>query len=104
RLEVALRLEADRMVNLLLKQEQFAKETQVVKEERRLRVADDPRSLAHETLRAVAFDAHSYGQPIIGWMEDLESIELADLEAWYDRYYSPRNARLVVAGHVEPVR
>jgi len=104
RLEVALRLEADRMVNLLLKQEQFAKETQVVKEERRLRVEDDPRSLAHETLRAVAFDAHSYGQPIIGWMEDLESIELADLEAWYDRYYSPRNARLVVAGDVEPER
>ncbi|MEF8793430.1 M16 family metallopeptidase [Thiohalorhabdus sp.] len=102
RLEVALRLEADRMVNLLLQEEQFAKETQVVMEERRLRVEDDPRSLAHETLRAVAFDAHGYGQPIIGWMEDLESLELADLETWYDRYYSPRNARLVVAGDVEP--
>jgi zinc protease len=104
RLEVALRLEADRMANLLLKQEQFAKEVQVVMEERRLRVEDDPRSLAHETLRAVAFDAHAYGHPIIGWMGDLEALELSDLETWYRRYYSPRNARLVVAGDVEPER
>jgi zinc protease len=104
RLEVALRLEADRMANLLLKQEQFDKEVQVVMEERRLRVEDDPRSQAHETLRAVAFDAHAYGHPIIGWMEDLKALELGDLETWYERYYSPRNARLVVAGDVEPER
>ena len=104
RLEVALRLEADRMVNLLLKKAQFAKEVQVVMEERRLRVEDDPRSLAHETLRAVAFDAHAYGHPIIGWMEDLQRLAVADLETWYRRYYSPGNARLVVAGDVAPER
>jgi len=102
RLEVALRLEADRMRHLLLKPEEFRKERQVVMEERRLRVEDDPRSLAHEALRSVAFDAHGYGHPIIGWMEDLENLTVADLEDWYRRYYSPRNARLVVAGDVDP--
>jgi zinc protease len=90
------------MHNLLLKPEEFAKEVQVVMEERRLRVEDDPRSLAHETLRSVAYDAHGYGHPIIGWMEDLERLTVADLEEWYRLYYSPANARLVVAGDVEP--
>jgi len=104
RLETVLRLEADRMVNLLLRSEEFRKEVQVVQEERRLRVEDDPRSLAHETLRSVAFDAHAYAYPIIGWMEDLRSLELAELETWYGRYYGPGNARLVVAGDVEPER
>jgi len=102
RLEVALRLEADRMRHLLLKPEEFRKERQVVMEERRLRVEDDPRSLAHETLRSVAFDAHGYGHPIIGWMEDLKGLTVTDLEEWYRRYYSPANARLVVVGDVEP--
>ena len=104
RLEVALRLEADRMANLRLRAEEFEKEVRVVMEERRLRVEDDPRSLTHETLGSVAFDAHGYGHPIIGWMGDLKRLELADLRDWYARYYSPRNARLVVVGDVAPGR
>ncbi len=104
RLKTVLRLEADRMVNLLLQPDQFRKELRVVQEERRLRVEDNPRSLAHETLRAVAFDAHPYAYPIIGWMKDLEALTVKDLERWYRRYYAPGNARLVVAGDVEPQR
>ncbi|HKJ71930.1 MAG TPA: pitrilysin family protein [Gammaproteobacteria bacterium] len=104
RLDVALRLEADRMVNLRLKPKQFRKEVQVVMEERRMRVSDDPRSLAHETLRSVAFDAHPYGYPVIGFKPDLDRLKVGDLKRWYRHHYSPRNARLVVAGDVEPAR
>ena len=104
RLEVPLRLEADRMMNLTLDPAEFDKERQVVMEERRLRVTDDPRSRAQEVLRSVAFDAHSYGHPVIGWMQDLETMEVADLESWYERYYGPANARLVVVGDVAPKR
>jgi zinc protease len=104
RLEVALRLEADRMMNLTLAPEEFDKERQVVMEERRLRVEDDPRSRAQEVLRSVAYDAHGYGHPVIGWMADLEDMQVSDLEEWYKRHYGPANARLVVVGDVAPER
>lgn len=102
RLEVSFRLEADRMANLVLDEEEFAKETQVVMEERRLRVTDQPRSRAQEVLRSVAYDAHGYGHPIIGWQKDLEDLTLDHLQDWYDRYYRPGNATVVVSGDVEP--
>ncbi len=102
RFEVALRLEADRMENLLLDPEEFHKERQVVLEERRLRVKDDPRALAHELLRSVAFDAHGYAYPVSGWSQDLQALTLSDLQDWYRRYYRPQNARLVVVGDVQP--
>jgi zinc protease len=104
RLEVAFRLEAERMANLRLDPEEFEKEVQVVMEERRLRVTDQPRARAQETLDAVAFDAHGYGHPIIGWQKDLEALKVADLRRWYERYYRPGNAAVVVAGDVAPER
>ena len=102
RLELALRLEADRMSNLLLKEEEFEKEREVVIEERRQRVADNPNSRMHERFNAVAYLGAPYGQPVIGWQPDLESMTLDDLETWYARYYAPNNATLVVAGDVQP--
>jgi zinc protease len=101
-LETALRLEADRMRNLVIDPEEFAKEIEVVKEERRLRTDDKPTSLTYEQFQAVAWRASPYRNPIIGWMSDLYNMTVADLQAWYDRYYQPNNATLVVVGDVEP--
>lgn len=101
RLPVSFELEADRMRNLQLKQEEFAKEVQVVMEERRLRTDDKPQSLTYERFNAAAFVNSPYRTPIIGWMTDLESMQLADLEHWYREWYAPNNATLVVAGDVD---
>jgi len=102
RLNVSFDLESDRMQNLLLDPEEFKKERQVVIEERRLRTEDKPESKVYEKFMAAAFPDHPYGRPIIGWMRDLEKLELSDLQDWYQRYYSPANAILVVAGDVDP--
>ena len=101
RLPIALELEADRMANLQLKDEAFAKEIQVVMEERRMRTEDNPQSVVYEQLMSVAYQAHPYRRPIIGWMNDLESLTAGDAKAWYDRWYAPNNATLVVAGDVK---
>ncbi len=102
RLEKALELEADRMRNLRLEQEEFAKEIEVVKEERRLRTEDKPTGLTYEQFNAVAWRASTYRNPVIGWMNDLDGMTLEDLQTWYDRWYVPNNATLVVVGDVEP--
>ncbi|HFC54481.1 MAG TPA: insulinase family protein, partial [Gammaproteobacteria bacterium] len=102
RLEVSFEMEADRMRNLLLPEEEFAREVKVVMEERRMRTEDRPESLTYEQLNAAAFVNSPYHHPIIGWMEDLESLEIADLAAWYRRWYAPNNATLVVVGDVDP--
>jgi len=101
-LDKALELEADRMRNLRLDPEEFAKEIQVVKEERRLRTDDKPTGLTYEQLMAVAWRASPYQNPVIGWMNDLENMQLIDLQHWYERWYSPNNATLVVVGNVDP--
>ena len=101
-LELALRLEADRMSNLVLSPEEFAKEIKVVMEERRWRTEDRPRSLVFEALMATALMAHPYRRPIIGWMSDLESMTVDDVAGFYRRWYVPNNAVLVVVGDVEP--
>lgn len=101
RLEVSLRLEADRMHNLLLRQEDFEKEVNVVKEERRLRTEDKPTSLTYEQFIATAFQTSPYHHPVIGWMDDLENMQLSDLQQWYKRWYSPSNATLVIVGDVQ---
>ena len=101
-LEKMLALEADRMQHLVLQQAEFAKEIAVVKEERRLRTDDSPTGLTYEQLQAVAWRASPYRNPVIGWMEDLNNMTLADLQGWYERWYSPNNAILVVVGAVEP--
>ena len=101
-LELAIRLEADRMANLTLSPEEFAKEIKVVMEERRLRTDDRPRSLVYEQMMATALTAHPYRNPIIGWMNDLENMRVEDLREFYQRWYSPNNATLIVVGDVVP--
>ncbi len=101
-LEVSFDIESDRMVNLILTQEDFDSEREVVKEERRLRTDDDPNALVYEQLSAAAFSSSPYHHPVIGWMNDLEHLELEDLSRWYQRWYAPNNASLVVVGDVEP--
>lgn len=102
RIEVAFELEAERMRNLTLPEEEFLKELEVVKEERRLRTEDDPESLTFEQFNATAYEASPYRIPVIGWAGDLEHLEVRDLRDWYRRWYAPNNATLVVVGDVEP--
>ena len=101
RLPLALRMEADRMQNLVLSAEEFDKEIRVVMEERRLRTDDRPQSLLYETFMAAAFKAHPYRTPVIGWMDDLQNMRVHDAREWYDRWYTPANATLVVVGDVD---
>lgn len=102
RLETAMRLEADRMRNLRMREDDFQRERAVVQEERRLRTEDNPTALTYEQFLAIAWLNSPYGDPVIGWMQDLESLTLDDLKAWYDRWYVPNNATLVVVGDVDP--
>ena len=102
RLELAMKLEADRMANLVLSPEEFAKEIDVVKEERRLRTEDNAQARLYEALMANAFMTHPYRRPVIGWMDDLQNMTVDDARAWYERWYTPNNATLVVAGDVDP--
>ncbi len=102
RLPVSFELEADRMRNLTLPEEEFLKEVQVVMEERRMRTEDNPQSLAYEQFAATAWASSPYRTPIIGWMDDLENLSVADLRAWYLKWYAPDNATLVVVGDVDP--
>ena len=100
RLELAFKLEADRMHNLNLTAEDFSKEIQVVMEERRLRTDDKPEARVYEQLMASAFEASPYRRPVIGWMNDLEQMNVNDARDWYQRWYAPNNATLVVVGDI----
>ena len=102
RLAVSMELESDRMRGMLLDKDEFAKELQVVIEERRLRTEDKAESKVYEKFNEVAFPDHPYGRPVIGWMRDLKGLEVDDLHKWYQRFYSPANAILVVVGDVNP--
>ena len=104
RLEISLRLEADRMRNLTLADEEFIKEIKVVQEERRMRTEDNPGAFAREVAMATAFQTSPYRQPIVGWMADLQSMQTEDLKHWYRQWYAPNNTTLVIAGDVEPSR
>lgn len=100
KLEICLEMEADRMSNLLLNESDFIKEVEVVKEERRLRTDDKPTALTFERFNAVAYVNSPYRRPIIGWMEDLDSMSIDDLRSWYRSWYAPNNATLVIVGDV----
>jgi zinc protease len=101
KLDISLGLEADRMRNLILQPNDFAKELEVVKEERRLRTDDSPRDLAFERFSAIAHVASPYHHPVVGWMNDLNHLTVSDLRKWYDTWYAPNNALIVVVGDVK---
>lgn len=101
KLEICLRMEADRMHNLTLDETEFLKEVEVVKEERRMRTDDKPTGLLYERFNAMAYANSPYRQPIIGWMGDLDSMSIDDLRVWYKHWYAPNNATLVVVGDVD---
>lgn len=95
-------LEADRMRHLKLDEKEFKKERQVVMEERRWRVEDQPAAKLFELFNAAAFVNSPPHHPVIGWMSDIEHYTLDDLRRWYRRWYAPNNAILVVVGDVTP--
>jgi zinc protease len=99
-LPLAMKMEADRMANLRLTDEEFAKEIKVVMEERRWRTEDKPAGMLNEQFNAAAYTAHPYGRPIVGWMNDLENMKAEDAREWYRTWYAPNNAVLVIAGDV----
>ncbi len=102
RLKICFELEADRMVNLRLDKKDFEKELAVVKEERRMRTDDKPRSALYEQFNAVAYITSPYRNPTIGWMQDLDKLTIDDVRQWYKTWYSPNNATLVVVGDIDP--
>ncbi len=98
---MALELEADRMSNLLLRQQDFEPEMKVVMEERRQRTEDNPRSRAFERFKWISYPTSHYRQPVIGHMKTLNNIQLNDVKQWYKTWYTPNNAILVIVGDVE---
>lgn len=100
RLELVMRLEADRMVNLALSDEVVLPEREVVLEERRSQTDNEPAARFIEQMNAVQFLAHPYGKPIVGWGHELEKLTTADAIAFYRSHYAPDNAILVVIGDV----
>ena len=101
RLEDVMQLEAARFGTNQWPDAEFAKEIEVVKEERRLRTEDSPRALMHEAMAATVFVASPYRRPIVGWMNDLDAMTAADVREFYQRWYVPANAAVVVAGDVD---
>ncbi len=102
RLPVSFKLEADRMRNLLLDEDEFEKERKVVLEERRMRTDDKPRSKVYELFMAMVYASSSYRYPIIGWPDDIKELSIDDHRGWYNKWYYPNNATLVVVGDVDP--
>ena len=100
-LPLSIKLEADRMANLVITDAEFAKEIKVVMEERRWRTEDKPQSRVNEQFQSTAFKAHPYARPVVGWMNDLENMTAADAREWYSNWYAPNNATLVVVGDVK---
>lgn len=102
--ELSFQLEADRMRNLIIDEGEFKKEINVVLEERRLRTDDNPAALAQEVMQAAAYQTSPYRYPVIGWAADIQQMQVADLRAWYQRWYAPNNAIVVVVGDVDPAQ
>ena len=98
KLDLIIDLEADRMQNLLLDPKDIASEREVVIEERRTRTEDEPGGFLGEEVSSIAFKAHPYGAPIIGWMEDIRRVTPEEIRAFYKTYYVPNNAIVVAVG------
>lgn len=102
RLELMMRMESDRMVNLKLDEGDIATERDVIIEERNQRVENNPSSLFREQANAAQYLNHRYGVPVIGWQHEMRALDLHDALSFYRTYYAPNNAILVVAGDVKP--
>lgn len=101
KLPLSFRLEADRMANLQITDAEFAKEIEVVKEERRWRTEDKPQSRVNEQFEASSYRAHPYGRPVVGFMNDLDNMTAQDAREWYNTWYTPNNVTVVVVGDVK---
>nr|WP_236599906.1 pitrilysin family protein [Ramlibacter alkalitolerans] len=104
RLEDVIRLESDRFAHNQWADDEFKRELEVVKEERRTRTEDNPRGLLYEQLSATAYQASPYRRPVVGWMSDLEAMTPADARDFYRRWYVPANAAVIIAGDVDPAK
>lgn len=102
RLELMMTMEADRMVNLRLSEADILTEREVIIEERNQRTENDPGALFGEQANAAMFLNHRYGVPIIGWRHEMVTLSLQDAQDYYDQFYAPNNAILIVAGDVTP--
>ena len=100
-LATSFELEADRMRNLLLDDIEFGREIKVIQEERRMRTDTNPQALTYERFMATAYLSAPYHHPVIGWMGDLKHMTIQDAKAWYQQFYAPNNATLVVVGDVD---
>ena len=101
RLRDVMELEADRFANNHWPDEEFKKEIEVVKEERRMRTEDNPRSMLFEQLSATVFQSNPYRRPVVGWMSDLNAMTAQDVRDFHQRWYVPANAAIVIAGDVD---
>ncbi len=101
-LAVCMEYEADRMKNLVLTDEVVAPERNVVLEERRMRTESDPGEILDEAMQAAVYTSHPYGKPVIGWAHEIETLDRIDAFNYYERFYTPENAILIVAGDVDP--
>lgn len=102
RLPLVMELEADRMTNLLLTDREVLPERDVVLEERRSRTENNPQARLREQMNAAFYLAHPYGDPVIGWPHEIRTLNRADALEFYERFYTPNNAILIVAGDVAP--
>eukprot|EP01036_Dinobryon_divergens_P039580 gene39580-52201_t len=101
KLEAVMRLEADRFARNQWADEEFQREIEVIKEERRQRTEESPRARMFEALNAMVYQASPYRRPIIGWMSDIEAMTPDDARAFFRQWYSPANAAVVIAGDVD---
>jgi zinc protease len=104
RLEEVIRLEADRFAHNQWADDEFKRELEVVKEERRMRTEDSPRAQLFEQLSGVVYQASPYRRPVVGWMSDLDAMTPQDAREFYRRWYVPANAAVIVAGDVDPLQ
>lgn len=102
RLDLMMKMEADRMRNVRLTEENIVTERRVIIEERNMRVENNPRALFNEQMNASLYLNHRYGVPVIGWMHEMETLDREDALSFYRTYYSPNNAILIVSGDVHP--
>ena len=100
RLDMVMRFEADRMRNLILTQRELDTERNVVLEERRSRVENNPSAILSEAANAALYMNHPYRRPVIGWEHELKALSVDDIRGFYDRWYRPENAIVVVAGDI----